>query len=546
MKVEDLYENGRVPQSSLRDVYYVLFRHKKKALIFFFIVALTVTLGTFLAPDFYESDAKLLVKVGRESVALDPTVTTGQIITVSQPREYEINSELEILMSREVAERVVEAIGACVILKRNNKDTLDNTSSIGVAWDVISKTGQKVRFALVKVDQYVPARKESNKATLKFMKNLDINVKKNSNIISLSYKAEDPKLAQDVLTKTIDFYLEKHIAVHRTTGSYKFFIEQSNQLRDKLAQSEETLRKVKNRTGISSLNEQRTILLERIGGLQQEIGVTEADLATSKSKARELQRMLVNLPERVEIERTAGVDNMAYGYMRNALFGLQLREQELLSKYTEENQLTKEVRRQIAEAQTLLNKEEPTHTQVTQSLNAEYQQVKLNLLAEKATFSSFEGKIKALKKLLADSRDELKAFNNSETQIVRLQREMAIQENNYQKYVDNLEQARIDQALQMQKISNIGVVQQASFPMNPSSPNKMLNLMLGLFFGIFGGIGLAFFSEYIDHSLKTQEDMEKKLNLQTLVVIPKRPEKTNGRFNGKFEDIREGIKERVF
>ena len=545
MKVEDLYENGRVPQSSLRDIYYILFRHKKKALIFFFVVALTVALGTYLTPEFYKSDAQLLVKVGRESVALDPTITTGQIITVSQPREYEINSELEILKSREVAEMVVEAIGTDAIMKRHDKDTLDNTSAIGVAWDVISKTGQKVRFALVKIDQPVPERKESDEALLRLMKNLDINVKKNSNIISLSYKTWDPKLAQDVLTKIIDFYLEKHIEVHRTTGSYKFFIEQSNQVREKLAQSEESLRELKNRTSIASLNEQRTIILERIGTLQQEMEETEADLATSKSKAQELQRILVNLPERVEIERTAGVDNMAYGYMRNALYNLQLMEQDLLSKYTEESLQVKEIRRQIAEAQALLNKEEPTHTQVKQSLNAEYQQVRLDLFAEKATLSSFEGKIKALKKLLADGQDELKALNNSETQIVRLQREMAIQEDTYQKYVDNLEQARIDQALQMEKISNIGVVQQASFPINPSGPNKMVNLILGLFFGVLGGIGLTFFSEYIDHSLKTQEDIEKKLNLQTLVVIPKRPEKTNSKFNDKFEDIREGIKERV-
>jgi len=120
MKVEDLYENGRVPQSSLRDIYYILFRHKKKALIFFFVVVLTVALGTYLTPEFYKSDAQLLVKVGRESVALDPTITTGQIITVSQPREYEINSELEILKSREVAEMAVEAIGTDVILKRRS------------------------------------------------------------------------------------------------------------------------------------------------------------------------------------------------------------------------------------------------------------------------------------------------------------------------------------------------------------------------------------------------------------------------------------------
>ena len=51
-------------------------------------------------PEIYRSDAKLMVRIGRESVTLDPTATTGQVIAVGPSRESEINSEMEILKSR--------------------------------------------------------------------------------------------------------------------------------------------------------------------------------------------------------------------------------------------------------------------------------------------------------------------------------------------------------------------------------------------------------------------------------------------------------------
>ena len=55
--------------------------------------------------------------------------------------------------------------------------------------------------------------------------------------------------------------------------------------------------------------------------------------------------------------------------MRSRLYELQLKEQDLLSKYTETSMPVREVRRQIAEAQEVLSKEEPTRTQITTAIN---------------------------------------------------------------------------------------------------------------------------------------------------------------------------------
>ncbi len=376
---ESIPERG-VPESTLRDVYNVLFRHQWKMVGFFCAVIVTVTIGTFLAPEIYKSEAKLMVRLGRESVALDPTATTGQVISISQSRENEINSELELLKSREVAERVVDEIGPEVILERPDEVLLGDATAVGVARDAMRKFRQEVRAAAEKpwtlmerVDLHDHLKKR-DQATLAVMNSLDIAVPKASNLISISYEARSPILAHEVISKLIDFYLEKHIEVYSTPGSYDFFVQQTDHLRSKLAQTEEELRKLKNRTDIASVDEQRTIILDRIGVLQQERERTEVALAASRARVEDLQRSVDELPETVETAKTTG--SPYYGQL---LYALQLKEQDLLSRYTEESQLVQEVRRQITEARAILNDENPALTEITKNLNPAHQQQKLAL-----------------------------------------------------------------------------------------------------------------------------------------------------------------------
>jgi uncharacterized protein involved in exopolysaccharide biosynthesis len=101
--MKDLAIQSRLPENSLRDFYYVIFRHKRKILIFFITVMICTALGTFLGTKIYQSEAKLMVQLGRESVSLDPTATTGQVLNITANRENEIKTELDILQSRALA-----------------------------------------------------------------------------------------------------------------------------------------------------------------------------------------------------------------------------------------------------------------------------------------------------------------------------------------------------------------------------------------------------------------------------------------------------------
>lgn len=438
-------------ETSLRDILYVFFRHKWKMVSFFFAVILVVTTVTFVCAKVYRSEAKLLMRLGHESVTLDPTAATGQIVPVLQSRENEINSELEILKNRELIEKVVDSVGPQKLLKRSGDTHLVGDSVLLIIVNRLKN--------FVKQFDVVELLSDHDRAILEVTKNLNIENLKNSSIISISYDAESPKIAQEVVGKLIDLHLEKHIEVHRNLGSRQFFDQQANQLRDKLMQSENELRSLKNEIGVSSsVAEQQRIVLNRIGTLKQEIDQTDAALASSVAAVKELQSIL---------EAPATVMQMMRG------------------------------------------------------ISKAYEQLQPALLTEQAAIPSLRAKIDAQKKQLADAQAELKTLNYAEVLITLLTREANIQETNYRKYSDNLEQARINYAMENERISNISVVQVATLPIKAVRPNKPLNLALGLLLGTLGAIVLSIFSEHLDHSIRTPREAEERLQLPALASIPR-------------------------
>lgn len=63
--------------------------------------------------------------------------------------------------------------------------------------------------------------------------------------------------------------------------------------------------------------------------------------------------------------------------------------------------------------------------------------------------------------------------------------------------------------------------EQAEVTNVPSRPKVLLNIALGVVVGLVFGVGLAFFIEYLDTSVKTMEDVETFLKVPVLAVIPK-------------------------
>ncbi|HWR21163.1 MAG TPA: polysaccharide biosynthesis tyrosine autokinase, partial [Verrucomicrobiae bacterium] len=87
----------------------------------------------------------------------------------------------------------------------------------------------------------------------------------------------------------------------------------------------------------------------------------------------------------------------------------------------------------------------------------------------------------------------------------------------YSGILERQKQAGVSQGL---AASNVQIVDTAEAPMVPFSPNKTRNILLGIVLGFTVAIGMAFFFDYLDNTVKQPEELERTLGIPNLALIP--------------------------
>ena len=293
-------------------------------------------------PKSYSSESKLFVRLGRESVTLDPTATTGQVVAVQESRENEINSVFELLNSRGLLESVVADLGTDEILERDGEPPEwlpEQYADVAAKWNLFETSNRE------------------DKALRHMIKHLSLAVVKKSNVINIAYEADSPARAERILSRYIALAREAHIRVNRTQGSQEFFAAQTQSLAEKLQHLEQNLRDLKNSSGLASLTDQRTLQIKRISELDDQRIKCESELAAGVAQMEAQQAVIDRLEETVVTAETTGLPHSAAAGMREQLYGQEVREQELLAKFTEAHPLAITSRKQTAELRTVLAKE---------------------------------------------------------------------------------------------------------------------------------------------------------------------------------------------
>jgi uncharacterized protein involved in exopolysaccharide biosynthesis len=488
---------------SLRELCNTLFRHKKKIALVG-IAVMTIAGGiTLLMPRAYRSEAKLLVRLGRENAALDPTVTFGQapVVAVPSSREDDVNSAVEILTSRFLLEQVVDQVGAQAILGR------------------VPLPAKQAGKATA---QELPSQEDADRALAiaRLARKLDVASVKKSNILTIAYDGPSPEVSQAVVDRLVDSYIERYAHLNRTPGAHHFLSEQTARLKTQLTQTEEALRVLKDRTGVYSPDGQRQLLVARLGLLEDELLRTTALKAATEAEVKALRARLAQIPKTQVLSSTAGFPNAVADLMQGQVLTLALKEFELLARRGEAHRDVELGRKQLAAAQEALTKEARGREQVTVGPSRAYEDADISLLRQEVQQASLQGKAIELLRQRDQERAALQHFNRNELEFSRLQREVELQTAQYRKYADNLEQAVIDRGLEAERISSISVVQPATFDAEPVRPRPLLYMGLAAMIAVLAGCGLAVVAENLDHTLKTPEDVEAAVGLPVVASLP--------------------------
>jgi capsular exopolysaccharide synthesis family protein len=156
----------------------------------------------------------------------------------------------------------------------------------------------------------------------------------------------------------------------------------------------------------------------------------------------------------------------------------------------------------VADLNGLREKKEQEIRRATESIKNEYELSKANE--------------ESLRRMATQTKADTLNLSEKFIQYGVLKREADTNKQLFDAIIKRIKEQDVTQDIQT---VDVWVVEKAEVPKHPSKPRKSLNIMLGLILGLFGGVGLAFFIEYLDNTIKSPEDVEAKLGLPVLGMV---------------------------
>ena len=439
----------------------------------------------------YEAKMKVLVRRGRAEAPVTAEENAPLDLTRMMITEEELNSEVGLLRDDEVLRKVVQETGV------DGRD-----------W-----------FHFLRLSEGHAQRVE--RGARRLGTNLQVEAVKKTNLIAISYAADDPEAAAKVLQSLANVYLEKHMEVHRPAGAVRFFDQQTSESRRQLEESKRKLLDFTAKHDVVAAAQQRDLALQKLSEIDSSYRNTRIEVAETQQRVWELEGQLQRLPERTTTQVRMADNPELLKALKSSLLDLQLKRTQLLTKFEPGHKLVQEVEHQIAQAEATITAENalPVRDETTDK-NAHYEwakselqaaQVQLRALqAREAATSAQEDAYRAMSRRLGE---------DAITQDDLVSTEKAAQEN-YLLYVKKQEEARMDDALDESGIVNVAIAEK---PVAPALPLWSVSAVLAMGLAAAGAAGTiaAFAADYLDPAFRTPEDVLAYLNSPVLASLPR-------------------------
>lgn len=423
----------------------IVVKQKYIVIMTFLATILTVVLGLMVVPPVYESSSSLLIKFGREYMYSPEVGDANKPYNYYNP-DWTINTELKILTSYSLAENLVRKIG------------IEHFPSTG-----LNPVGKLISLIdIISPDQAQSSLKDQTalaKAVNRFKKDLSIRGASSANIINVTYRHRDRETVATVVNTLVELYKENHLQIFSESSASAFFERQVEVFYTKLKESQQNFENFKRQTLIFSFDDQQNQLLQRRADLQTELQRAERQMIAAGG-------LLLTMPEL----------NPVIAKEKAQLLTLRLEELELLGKNKAHSPRVIETRKKIKLVEKFLD----------EISNVEVERARRSILLEQ----------------IDRLDEELMGLASKEKEFRKLQRDVTLNEENYQKYKIKLEDYNISKEMDQQKISNIRVIQRAPIPVAPVFPKAAQSIISGLLAGLMLGVGLAYYAEYMQQRKK--------------------------------------------
>lgn len=491
----------------------IIYRQKWTIIVTFLAVLSMALIFTLLQKKVYEANTSIIVDESQATLALG--------LANPDSKSDKVQIQVEVLQSRDLLSHV-----AGKLLERVYTDPNTQRDTLLVIKDV--RGSQKVS------DLSSPRMLEG---VIKQLHNsMELMTKKGMNVIKLSFKSHNPQEAALLANTFIDTYYERDLGRSRSNSSeLRTFLEQQSLVKARdLAKSDSALQSYMQNNNVTALDVESNLANNKVAALQSELESNDIEYQKDKLLLANYKKELARLSPQVAEKIVKGDDL----YIKELQQEIAKKEAQLdISKVVSsaeaqrpeyKGQLNK-TSRAIDSLRALLQARTNDYLQnsmnnysitgsaagsdqgnIISELSGQIQQLQMKL-------SALELNRKLLSANLSKYTGRLSRLPKESVTLAKLQRDRAFNE----KVAEDLK-AKYQEAILAEKstFGEIQVLDRASVPLEPVSPNPRFNLIIGGLTGISLGLILAFIFNFAHNKIHTPQDIE-HLGFRLLSTIPR-------------------------
>jgi succinoglycan biosynthesis transport protein ExoP len=503
------------PPASPHLLHYlrVLSKRRWTALGTLLLVVGSVAVLTARTVPMFEARAQLMIEVERPKVVVFEGDETANRTDESQ--DYQ-ETQRRILQSRTLASRTLETLELWQHPAFGG--ATEPPSALEARWNgivewfaalpaKISRSPNYVRGGLAQPEGPDPdealgfkASAEQSVAIDRFINHLDVTQAGTSRIVEVSFRAADPKLAAAVVNALTDAYVEQNrefkSAIAKDAADW--LAGQLEGHRKQLEESQTTLQRYREQRPDAS-GEGADLGLRRLESLNTSLMSARTDRIQKETLHNQVQSLRGDQSALESLQFVqADASLQAIKRQLNELEGQDL---QLAPRFGERHPERAKLRVAIQAADARLKA----------ALDAAVERVQ----------NDYEAAVEqeqSLARAVESQKRESLAAAGKRAEFEGLARAAATDQEIFSTLLQRAKEAGVTTGL---VASNIRVVDRATAPQSPVSPNPRRNLMMALFGGSLLALGLAFFRDYMDRALTTPEEIKAALGLPCLGLVPR-------------------------
>jgi capsular exopolysaccharide synthesis family protein len=325
----------------------------------------------------------------------------------------------------------------------------------------------------------------------------------NTRVVSISYTCPNPVLAMRIANSVAQAYIDQLLDMSMEMSGYSidWMKNKAEEQRKKLEASEQALHEYKRKHNIVTIEDRLAILPQRLAEFSEKLTRAEA-------RRKELETIYNQVKGKsfLELEAISVIaDDASVDSINEKILEAEQKISELSKKFGPKHPRMIAAQNELLE---LRNTKQRELQKAVKTVENEY------LLAA--------AQEDQLRDMLEQTKFETAQLNERSIQLDILKRKVETNKYLYEALIRRMEEKGLTEKNQL---VNVWVIENAKMPEMPLGQGKKRNVLLGLILGLFGGIGLAFFFEYLDNTVKSPEDVEDRFELPVIGAIEKYQDK---------------------